>query len=44
MKRMILLCIFALSLTSMSLDQTNSTESLTITTYYPSPYIITPVL
>jgi len=38
MNRIILLCIFALFNTSMSLAQSNQTESLSFTTYYPAPY------
>jgi hypothetical protein len=38
MNRIILFCIFALSVTSTSLAQSNQTESLSFTTYYPAPY------
>ncbi|MCX5707777.1 MAG: tail fiber domain-containing protein [Candidatus Omnitrophica bacterium] len=38
MKKIVWFCIFVLSLASMGLAQTNSTETLIITTYFPSPY------
>jgi hypothetical protein len=38
MNKIILFGIFTLLATSMCLAQTNQTESLTISTYYPSPY------
>jgi hypothetical protein len=38
MKKTILFCAVALSLTATCFAQSNQTESLTITTYYPAPY------
>ncbi len=38
MKRIILFFILAFSVTVVCFGQSNTTESLTITTYYPSPY------
>ncbi len=44
MKIIILFCIFVLPISCICFAQSNYTESLTVTTYYPSPYGVYGVL